>query len=680
MRMRKRASCTKVVRMRRVACKTAEDEDDVLLPLALGPGGKLVHARDMPSGLACGCTCPGCGSRLEAHHPGPERPGRRRQRHHFQHSGVRACAVGLESAVHLKAKEVLLASDQLRLPDGHARVPGMEPELVVRERPFRYERPDEEVRDVYAGFVPDGVVRRGEHELLVEFRWRHETGLEKIERIRAHGTSCIEVDLRKMPLHGTEEEQRNFVLFGAARHWLHNRLIAAAEERMRERRDAAEAKKLEWDRRLFGELAAEVKAALASAPQAGGADWVAWAREVGVGGYLGDPVEGDACMSVDRAVWQTAIFLVLWRGSAGRMPTAQEILERLISFGMLKKPFDQDLAWHDEIVAAVCREAPEFRPPTEVVAAFADAMVGRRVLAGRGRSTTRRWQLGGMIAMAITRHEEAAEAARERERELEQDVRSLVEALGEPLSAALDGWTDVPLPDLGRSPLEVARSGKDAWSGLRQDLRRLAAMARPGGKAVPEDGMLGLPLEELRATRIREAADREAEWRRREEESERRLAEKRRAESLAFIDRALTDACLLLGREEGAAWVAAAVARRVDEPFDEARQRLGFIEIRAIQADLDALHDSVAREREAERRRAVAEGIAAQAVNDRRERLLRKALQANRSNVEMAELWMRGHHPALGCSPWDACKTDAGFSRAEDIFGRLIRSGGGKRR
>lgn len=112
--------------MGRFVCKTAEDEDDVLLPLAFGPDGKtLVHARDMPSGLACGCTCPGCGARLEAHHPGPERPGRRHQRHHFQHSGVRACAVGLESAIHLKAKEFLLASDQLRLPDGHARVPGM---------------------------------------------------------------------------------------------------------------------------------------------------------------------------------------------------------------------------------------------------------------------------------------------------------------------------------------------------------------------------------------------------------------------------------------------------------------------------------------------------------------------------------------------------------------------------
>lgn len=665
--------------METAVCTTAEDEDDVLLPYAFGPEGKLIHARDVATGLACGCTCPGCGERLRAHHPGPDVPGRRRQRrHHFKHHRTAACSGAMESVVHLLAKDSLLAADRLRLPAGAARVEGMEPRPVLEQRDFSYERPEDEVR-AYDGFVPDAVIRRGDAELLVEFWWRHQTERDKVALIRAQDRSCVEIDLRRMPLHATDEEQRRFVLFDAPRHWLHNRRIAAAEAEMRVLRAAQLARERQRNLRAFGALAEEVAAAWRRPARPGHPGWRDWAEEVGLAAHVGLEIAGGAAMVWDGATWQAAVLREFAGTYVANLLTADVLVGRLRALSMFKPPLDRDLVWIEDAVATVRQTTPDFLRPAEIVGAYADALVERAVLVGRGRGSARRWQMDFALSIAVKERKQASLEAKRREGELDELVSSLSQALGEPLAAVLAEWADASPPGVERSPREVARSGGDGWSRLRRDVEALTAMAAPGGRAVDEDRLLGLPLGELRALRAREAAAREAEWQRKRELERHEAAERRRAESAACVDRALVEARLLLGHEEGAAWVAAAVARRVEGAFEETRTRLGPFEIRAVQEDLDALHDRVERQRDAERRRAIAEGIAAQAVTDRRERLRRKAFQANRSDTDRAEMWMRNYHRTLDCSPWDACKTEAGYARADDILDGIIR-GGGRRR
>ena len=59
--------------------------------------------------LACRCLCPACGARLVAKQGD-------RTAHHFAHEGESDCAGGVETALHLAAKEVLVKERRMTLP------------------------------------------------------------------------------------------------------------------------------------------------------------------------------------------------------------------------------------------------------------------------------------------------------------------------------------------------------------------------------------------------------------------------------------------------------------------------------------------------------------------------------------------------------------------------------------
>ncbi|QYY33660.1 hypothetical protein K2O51_30910 (plasmid) [Cupriavidus pinatubonensis] len=83
--------------------------DSAKLPYALDGTGKVVSVKDVPNGLACGCTCPECGARLVAKQ-GPK------QVWHFSHYHAENSQAGYESALHLAVKALLEADPQLALP------------------------------------------------------------------------------------------------------------------------------------------------------------------------------------------------------------------------------------------------------------------------------------------------------------------------------------------------------------------------------------------------------------------------------------------------------------------------------------------------------------------------------------------------------------------------------------
>ena len=65
---------------------------------ALNAEGKLVHVDSVPNGKACGCFCTYCGEPLQA------KQGEKRK-HHFSHLSGTECKGGVESMLHLLAKE-----------------------------------------------------------------------------------------------------------------------------------------------------------------------------------------------------------------------------------------------------------------------------------------------------------------------------------------------------------------------------------------------------------------------------------------------------------------------------------------------------------------------------------------------------------------------------------------------
>ena len=156
-----------------------------------------MHApADVESGLACGCTCVGCGAILLA------KKGAKVSWHfaHYIATGTESC---VESAIHAAAKQVLLEANYLRTPmvavsaerrlsTGHRHAKGLvlSPDRIIR---FDYSR--SEVWEGAARIRPDVVGYRGERRILVEMYFTHAVDRTKQKRLEALGIPALEVNL-----------------------------------------------------------------------------------------------------------------------------------------------------------------------------------------------------------------------------------------------------------------------------------------------------------------------------------------------------------------------------------------------------------------------------------------------------------------------------------------------------
>jgi len=150
-------------------------DGDVHLAYGEKPDGTIVHVNEVPSGLACGCKCPACSESLVAH-KGPKK------RHHFAHLAALACRHAIESGLHKLAKQILDKERRLWVPA----VTGEHDGSILRKHSAQYLDFDDVVLEQpLEGIVPDVIVRKSGHELLVEIFVAHRCGTEKISRIRA---------------------------------------------------------------------------------------------------------------------------------------------------------------------------------------------------------------------------------------------------------------------------------------------------------------------------------------------------------------------------------------------------------------------------------------------------------------------------------------------------------------
>lgn len=181
---------------------------------------RLLHISEVANGLACACTCPGCGARLVARNQGT------RKVPHFAHYQAPECAHGLQTALHLAAKDIISRHRRFALPGVSGRfafndrfwasftfdaahykhgIPadvGVPAEYTI---PARYidvqgvtlERKTHDI-------IPDIVLDTSAGPLLVEVAVTHFVDEEKLAKIRRLGISCLEIDLSKL--------DRNFAL------------------------------------------------------------------------------------------------------------------------------------------------------------------------------------------------------------------------------------------------------------------------------------------------------------------------------------------------------------------------------------------------------------------------------------------------------------------------------------
>lgn len=157
---------------------------------------KIIHIKDVDSGLMCGCVCPGCGARLIA------RKGDIKE-HHFAHEDGSDCALARETAIHILAKEILSLKKELLLPAFVLKYGVGSKEVLVKF--------DEvQVEQSYDDIIPDIVMKKEGKLLFVEIKVSHPVDEVKSNKIKSMGVSCIEIDLSKLDgLNNIESEVIN---------------------------------------------------------------------------------------------------------------------------------------------------------------------------------------------------------------------------------------------------------------------------------------------------------------------------------------------------------------------------------------------------------------------------------------------------------------------------------------
>jgi hypothetical protein len=184
------------------------------LPFGL-KDGRLVHVSDVEQGLACGCICPACKEALVARKGGVTT-------HHFAHHGGTSCERGLETAMHLAAKQILNESRTMALPEVKVGFHCYRNSLEITPEGMHA---IDEVREEHRidGTVPDMLVYRGTTPLLVEIRVTRAADDAKLQKIRGLGISALEIDLSSAPHSLSMETLTEIVVHGiGVKSWIFN--------------------------------------------------------------------------------------------------------------------------------------------------------------------------------------------------------------------------------------------------------------------------------------------------------------------------------------------------------------------------------------------------------------------------------------------------------------------------
>jgi len=190
----------------------------IRLPYALRDG-RLVHISEVVGGRSCNCTCPSCGESLIA------RKGQEKV-HHFAHEASE-CTHGLQTAMHLAAKEILDEERRMWLPALRIERTGDGPHgpvIVKREigRDQMVVLEDVVLERKLDQVIPDLSVRIKGKPLLIEIAVTHFVDTEKLARIRAMGLPVLEVDLSGLDRSAAIDVIREAVIFGEqCKSWLY---------------------------------------------------------------------------------------------------------------------------------------------------------------------------------------------------------------------------------------------------------------------------------------------------------------------------------------------------------------------------------------------------------------------------------------------------------------------------
>ena len=206
--------------------------------------GVLVSVEEVERGLACNCTCPGCGHPLEAHKGDIRLP-------YFSHYRGAECGVGYETALHLLAKEVLSEQKRLLLPTLYVcpdrsvwREGTTINQVWVVHKWTRIDFTNVYVEAALGEIIPDVILEVQGQRLLVEIKVTHGVDEKKLGKIQELNLSTVEYDFSAEDRAIDKQQLKHALIdqyqprgFGGGR-WVYN--TKSAEAKIRANREYLE--------------------------------------------------------------------------------------------------------------------------------------------------------------------------------------------------------------------------------------------------------------------------------------------------------------------------------------------------------------------------------------------------------------------------------------------------------
>jgi hypothetical protein len=245
-----------------------------------GDTERLVHISEIrpeESGLKCNCVCPSCGERLQAKLPRTKKDFTPRFAHHSSDS----CGYAVETALHMKAKEIIEEAKYIVVPEVIARYNDLFKKEISpsKEITFDYVALERRLNDI----VPDILAYVDNQPLMIEITVTHKIDNIKREKIKKLGISTLEIDLSNIDFFNHEQLQYEVLSGINCKRWVYNTEAEKEKEKLRKEYSQVAEKEKE---RLRKECSQHTK----------------------ITDITNVKVSGENAFRCDRKVWQTHIF------------------------------------------------------------------------------------------------------------------------------------------------------------------------------------------------------------------------------------------------------------------------------------------------------------------------------------------------------------------------------------
>ncbi|MED3550145.1 competence protein CoiA family protein [Cytobacillus praedii] len=189
----------------------------IKMQFALKDGG-IVHISEVESGLKCNCICPMCKGALVAKKGSIKI-------HHFAHDNQIECPYGIETSLHLAAKEIIKNKKTFRVPNVVLPT-GVKGKHRVLYQSRNIEISDVKVEHKLGGIVPDILLDVNGNELIVEIKVTHGIDNIKLEKIKQLNISTIEIDLSKHKRNFELSKLEELLIDGVQnKKWIYNKKV-----------------------------------------------------------------------------------------------------------------------------------------------------------------------------------------------------------------------------------------------------------------------------------------------------------------------------------------------------------------------------------------------------------------------------------------------------------------------